>query len=407
MEGVELANGKQDNSNDKERTAATTAINSSEVVMRFDELCRNTNSLFSRIQQLPSYTADPTKWKSLFFHAFSQFDLLWQYQQEQRQTLELRRSQIGEIGSKIAQLYFSYYLHTSQVKFLREAISFYDAILKRDYFDWQTQTEVSAVNLMHKKLRSYSRAIQASFFIEDFRSAQEYLTRISETIQKNKGEGTPEYAQVLSEFTYFLSAVCLPIEEEMILDMSPFQTVPAIPPVSADCVSLVLSHSVIVGGSSKQSRLIEFTIDHYRMMRFLAWAAGEGAESETTHFHKISTLSLLEALSGIANALAPSQALLLYLSGDSSPLPLPHAQAADPHPSYTTNSILMRGHRSSNAPPQTYQLFLEDIYPFMRKPLFLLIDSPGFLPQSDSLSFPGDSTSRSSVSCPLHTTRSL
>ena len=387
MEGVKTEDGTEDNSKDREHTAATTGCNSTEVVMRFDELCRETNSLFSRIQQLPSYIADTTKWKSLFFHAFTQFDLLWQFQQDQRHTLELKRSQIGEIGSKIAQLYFSYYLYTSQLKYLREAISFYDAILKRDYFDWQTQTEVNAVNLMHKKLRSYSRAIQASFFIEDFRAVQEYLTRISEVIQKNsgnKGQATPkEYAQVLSEFSSFLTTVCLPVEEASLLDMSPFQTVSATPPVSADSVSLVLAHILLLGASTKQSRLIEFTIDHYRIMRFLAWVAGE--DPVITHFHRASTLSLLEALSSIAEATAPSQVLLLYLSGDSSPPPLAHAHAGELHPSYTTNSVLLGGQKTGTS---TDQLFLEDVYPLMRKPLFLIIDSPGFLPQSDTLSFP-------------------
>ena len=389
MESVESDNTTQHTPNDREHIKATAVCSATEVVMRFDELCRTTNSLFSRIQQLPRYSADHTKWKSLFFHAFSQFDVLWQYQQEQRQTLELRRSQIGEIGSKIAQLYFSYYLHTSQAKYLREAISFYDAILKRDYFDWQAQTGVNAISLMHKKLRCYARAIQTSFFIEDFKLAQEYMTRISEIIQKDKSQGIPEeYAQVLTELSSVLSAVCLPVEEDMMLTMSPFQTLLTAPPVNTDSVSLVLAHSLLVGGHSKQNRLIDFTIDHYRIMRFLAWVAGEGSQSGTTHFHRISPLSLLETLSSIADALSPSQALLLYLSGESSPPHLAQADAGDPHHSYSTNSILLRGHQNSSSTSQADQLFLDDIYPLMRRPFFLLIDSPGFLPQPDSLSFP-------------------
>ncbi|KAI6655496.1 hypothetical protein LOD99_1995 [Oopsacas minuta] len=370
---------------------------SKEVVMKYDELCRISNDLFSRILQLPAYTADSTRWKSLFFQAFSQFDILWQYQQQQRQALDLRRYQIGEIGSRIAHLYMSYYIHTSQIKFLRESFSFYNAILKRDYFDWEVQTEVDVGNLMHKKLRSFSRAIQVSFFLENFSSVQDYLTRLSDIIQKTssgKGESVPEeYAHVLSEFSSFLSYVCLPIEDDTLLEISPFQTLPAHTPARSDTITFSLGQAVLVGGNTKQSKLIDYTIDHYRMNSLLHRVTREdGIETMITHIHKISTISLIEVLSGISNTLSPHQALLLYISGESTAYSSSYSsiqQTGELHPSYTTNSILLPVHKNSSSIPlqQHDQLFMEDIYPFLRRPLFLLIDCPGFLSQTE-LSFP-------------------
>ena len=345
-----------------------------ESVLKFDELCVVSNDLFARVQQLPVYTADTTRWKSLFFNAFSQFDKLWLYQQEQRQALDLRRYQIGEIGSRIAHLYLSYYLQTSQVKYLRESFAFYDAILKRDYFDSEVQTGVDASSLMYKKLRAYSRAIQVAFFLENFTAVQAYLTRLSDVTQKTNNE---DYNHVISEFSSFLSSVCLPIGDDGLLETSPFETLTT-HPVNSDSSTFSLGRAVLVGADTKQSRIVDFTIDHYRMTSLLQRVTSEGGEIKMTHFHKVSTFSLLEALSGISNALSPSQILFLYISGESTAAASSTPQAVLSHPSYTTNSILLS---------HSQQLFLEDLYPYLRHPLFLLIDSPGLLPHSD-LSFP-------------------
>ena len=361
--------------NQEETQLPTESSYCKEAVLKFNELCVSTNDLFARVQQLPVYTADTARWKSLFFNAFSQFDILWLYQQEQRQALDLRRHQIGEIGSRIAHLYLSYYLHTSQIKFLRESFAFYDAILKRDYFDTEVQTEVDVSSLMSRKLRAYSRAMQVAFFLENFTSVQTYLTRLSEITQKTANE---DYNRVISEFSSFLSSVCLPIGDEGLLETSPFETPPT-HPVNTDSHTFSLGRAVLVGADTKQSRIVDFTIDHYRMTSLLRRVTGEDGEIKMTHFHKVSTFSLLEALSGISNALPPSQILFLYISGVSTPAVSSTPQAVLPHPSYTTNSLILSPHAD--------QLFLEDLYPYLRRPLFLLVDSPGLLPHND-LSFP-------------------
>lgn len=67
----------------------------------------------------------------------------------------LKRWEIGEIASRIGQLYYNYYLRTSDAKFLSEAYIFYEAILTRDYFK---DTEKDAP-LANKQLRFCARFI--------------------------------------------------------------------------------------------------------------------------------------------------------------------------------------------------------------------------------------------------------
>lgn len=46
----------------------------------------------------------------------------------------LKRWEIGELASKIGQLYYHYYLRTSETNYLFESFIFYDAIRERGYF---------------------------------------------------------------------------------------------------------------------------------------------------------------------------------------------------------------------------------------------------------------------------------
>ena len=50
------------------------------------------------------------------------------------QLFPMPRWQIGEIASKIGQLYYHYYLRTSETNYLNEAFSFYSAIRARSYY---------------------------------------------------------------------------------------------------------------------------------------------------------------------------------------------------------------------------------------------------------------------------------
>jgi hypothetical protein len=76
--------------------------------------------------------------QAYFSRAFDIYTRLWKFQQMHRATLDkkygLKRWQIGDIASKIGQLYFHYYLRTSELAYLHEAYSFYGAIRARGYY---------------------------------------------------------------------------------------------------------------------------------------------------------------------------------------------------------------------------------------------------------------------------------
>lgn len=61
---------------------------------------------------------------------------------------------MGEIASRIAQLYHGQYLRTSEASYLSEACIFYEAILTREYFKEESFLDF---NLPNKQLRSLAR----------------------------------------------------------------------------------------------------------------------------------------------------------------------------------------------------------------------------------------------------------
>lgn len=106
------------------------------IVAEFVHLLDKSKQLFNGLRDLPQY--GHKQWQSYFGRTFDVYTRLWKFQQQHRQLLDikygLKRWQIGEIASKIGQLYYHYYLRTSDTNYLSEAYSFYAAIRARGYY---------------------------------------------------------------------------------------------------------------------------------------------------------------------------------------------------------------------------------------------------------------------------------
>jgi hypothetical protein len=91
---------------------------------------------------------------------------LWQLKDRHRDALiraGLTRWHIGEIASRIGQIYYEYYSRTSETRFLREACVWYDTIRKRQYFK---QGEPTSVEVL-KQLRYYMRFALICILLDD------------------------------------------------------------------------------------------------------------------------------------------------------------------------------------------------------------------------------------------------
>jgi hypothetical protein len=84
----------------------------STIVAEFVHLLDKSRQLFNGLRELPQYGHQNNQWQAYFGRTFDVYTKLWKYQQEHRHVLEqkysLKRWQIGEIASKIGQLYYHY-----------------------------------------------------------------------------------------------------------------------------------------------------------------------------------------------------------------------------------------------------------------------------------------------------------
>jgi hypothetical protein len=68
--------------------------------------------IFICFRDLPQYGHKNNQWQAYFGRTFDVYTKLWKFQQQNRHILDakygLKRWQIGEIASKIGQLYYHY-----------------------------------------------------------------------------------------------------------------------------------------------------------------------------------------------------------------------------------------------------------------------------------------------------------
>ncbi|KAG0075779.1 hypothetical protein BGZ92_002724, partial [Podila epicladia] len=190
----------------------------------------------------------------------------------------LKRWEVGEIASKIGQLYYHYYLRTSDSGYLQDSYIFYEAIRERRYFNEISEIKSSA--LMIKKLRYYARFTVVCLLLNNrdiMTSLKEELTDlVNEYITVYRPPDASDWQLVLQEVTSFTTAEkklypvtqtgsFLPVARRL-------QTSKAISAAldkDTSITKLKLQEAILVGNSHNQIKFSELTIDMFRILQSL------------------------------------------------------------------------------------------------------------------------------------------
>lgn len=141
----------------------------------FRSLVESADRKFARVRDSPAYAKEGNPYyRRKVFKAYTR---VWRFQQEHRREMVeagLRRWEIGDVASRIGQLYYAQYLRTSDVRFLVEAYVFYEAILSRGYFERGKegreaargkQQLLSDLGVRCKELRFYARFVLVALLL--------------------------------------------------------------------------------------------------------------------------------------------------------------------------------------------------------------------------------------------------
>ncbi|KAG0313120.1 hypothetical protein BGZ97_010512 [Linnemannia gamsii] len=262
-------------------TAEAIARQNQTVVEEFQYLLEKSQQLFAALRELPPTGAK--QWQPYFQKTFEIFSKLWKFQQQHRFVLEnsygLKRWEVGEIASKIGQLYYHYYLRTSETNYLQESYVFYDAIRERRYFHEISEMKNSA--LMIKKLRYYARFTVVCLLLnnrEIINTLKEELAAlVKEYIDIYRPPDSAEWQLVLQEVSSFINA-----EKKLQPTNSSGNYLPltrrlqtskvisaALDKDGLTSTKLKLQEAILVGNAHNQIKFSELTIDMYRILQSL------------------------------------------------------------------------------------------------------------------------------------------
>ncbi|XP_069370078.1 protein SCAI isoform X2 [Paralichthys olivaceus] len=358
-------------------------------VTDFCYLLDKSKQLFNGLRDLPQY--GHKQWQSYFGRTFDVYTKLWKFQQQHRQILDsrygLKRWQIGEVASKIGQLYYHYYLRTSETSYLNEAFSFYSAIRQRSYY-FQVNKE-DRPELVVKKLRYYARYIVVCLLLNKMDLVKVLVKELSEEIedytQRFNTEDQLEWNLVLQEVAAFVEA-----DPVVVLN---------------DNNSVVVFSNRMLEGSTPpleqgMVKFSELTIDMFRMLQALerepvnlatqTFKQGtlepneKPAKRENPHkylLYKPTFSQLFTFLSASFKELPANSVLLVYLSATGI-FPTGHSDYEGPYDFggvlTNTNRDVVNGEtmqKRNQLQKEMHCLHPGDLFPFTRKPLFVIVDS--------------------------------
>eukprot|EP00835_Amoeboradix_gromovi_P000106 NODE_4_length_55019_cov_0.425091.p8 type:complete len:497 gc:universal NODE_4_length_55019_cov_0.425091:20052-18562(-) len=350
----------------------------SETVAEFTHMLEKSHQLFNQLRDLSPLSVNK-QWQTYFQKTFELFSRLWRFQQTHRQILNdeyrLKRYEIGEIASKIGQLYYHYYLRTSDTTYLYESKVFYDAIRDRQYFN--NLFDLKNPTLVVKKLRYYCRYCIVCLLCNEldltcqlYLELQKLIDQYSSTFQ---GDDSKEWILVLQEIASFTK--CL--QDSSVRNLKPESmrlSVANTPSTGA------LSESIIIGGIGSQIKCSELTVDMYRILQLLEVNKSNSSANSVANplfpkkylLYKPSFSTLLTYLAG---AFKQAQStIFIYISSESVLYSNDMSDNISSLFEYGLNCLDVSNHSLDKNAVDSSVLYPSDLVPFTRKPLLLMID---------------------------------
>ncbi|MQM16323.1 hypothetical protein Taro_049280, partial [Colocasia esculenta] len=259
----------------------------------FRSLVESADRKFARVRDLPTYGRE--RHPHCQRKVFKAYTRVWRFQQEHRRELVavgMQRWEIGEVASRIGQLYYGQYLRTSDVRFLLEAYVFYDAILVRGYFESGRkaagrgqaaaargkQQMLSDLGVRCKELRFYARFALVALLLDQRevvgKLVDEFRDLVDDCRVSFPGTNFKEWRQVLQEIARFSKAMTGFISRRPLRYSASFDS----HSLSHSYVTqfrasrvLRLQEALLASYHRDEVKFSELTLDTFRVLQCLEW----------------------------------------------------------------------------------------------------------------------------------------
>ncbi|XP_071692618.1 uncharacterized protein [Rutidosis leptorrhynchoides] len=278
-----------------------------DVPSTFRTLVETAERKFAKVRDAPWYGRTPNHY---FPKVFKSYMKLWEYQQKNRSKLVesgLQRWEIGEIASRIGQLYFVQYMRTSEARFLLESYIFYEAILNRGYFEGSSFKDLKDRGLRFKELRFYARFLLVALILNRWEMVRVLLDRFKALLDDSKAKFPDttfkEWKVVMQEMVRFMKVDApftntRPLRYCAMLD-SYQNSLPYVARYHAKKV-LKLQDALLMSYHRNEVKFAELTIDTFRMLQCLEWEpSGSFYQKQPVESHDNGTSNEQSATSGL------------------------------------------------------------------------------------------------------------
>uniref|UniRef100_A0A7N0TSI7 Protein SCAI n=1 Tax=Kalanchoe fedtschenkoi TaxID=63787 RepID=A0A7N0TSI7_KALFE len=255
------------------------ASNDDGVSSTFRALVQSADKKFARVRDVPPAQSRGSVTGHYFPKVFKSHMRLWKFQQEHRARLVeagLQRWEIGEIASRIGQLYFGQYMRTSEMRFLFGAYVFYEAILSRGYFKGSGAGKDLGVR--YKELRFYARFLMVAVILirADMVAAlmEEFKVALDDCKATFKETNFREWKLVFHEISRFTKV------DTASLNIRPLRYSPMIDPHPNSAPSVARFHAkkilkfqdaLLTSYHRNEVKFSELTMNTFRMLQCLDW----------------------------------------------------------------------------------------------------------------------------------------
>ncbi|XP_068650897.1 uncharacterized protein [Aristolochia californica] len=241
----------------------------------FWSLVNKADKKFSRVRDLPFFVRN--RFDLYFQDVFKVYTQLWKFQKDNRQKLVesgLKRWEIGEIASRIAQLHYGQYLRTSDTTYLSESYTFYEAILTREYFKEGASQNLS---LARKQLRCLARFMVVCLVCNRREMVPRLLNQLRSTVEECKTNFNEadfkDWKLMIQDLIKFLKADTAfmnmrPLRYSLVLDLHP-DSFPVVASVAAK--RLRLRDAILCSYQHNEVKFAELILNTYRMLQCLEW----------------------------------------------------------------------------------------------------------------------------------------
>ncbi|KAK3042954.1 hypothetical protein RJ639_001030, partial [Escallonia herrerae] len=255
------------------KCSASSRMVDDDVPRTFRALVESADRKFARVRDAPAYGRGPNRY---FHKVFKAYMRLWKYQQENRAALVeagLQRWEIGEIASRIGQLYFGQYMRTSEARFLLESYIFYEAIFNRVYFEGSKDRGVR-----FKELRFYARFLLVALILNRWEMVKVLVERFKALVDDSRANfretNFKEWKQVVQEIIRFMKVDVAYMNTRILRYCSSLDSYPvSLPHVARFHAKKVLKFrdALLTSYHRNEVKYAELTLDTFRMLQCLEW----------------------------------------------------------------------------------------------------------------------------------------